>query len=352
MKRVGNIYSEICSVENIARAHDKAKKGKAHYAEVKMVNANPEKYFSELHEMLKRKQFRNSDYKIIQRTMDNGKVRTIHKLPYYPDRIVQHCIVNVLEPVWVKSMINDTYSCIKGRGLHKCANKLKQAVRNVDDTRYCLKMDVEKFYPNINHDILKGLLRRKIKDNDVLWLLDEIIDSAPGVPIGNYLSQFFGNLYLTGFDHWIKETKRIKHYFRYCDDLVILHEDKAFLHNLRREISDYLTNELKLKLKNNWQVFPVASRGIDFLGYRFYHNYTLLRKSIANKYKARIRHIISNWNDMSPEQVINSIMSYYGWMKHCNSRNLRNATITDEVFWIVKMKSQELGISNTLQGAV
>lgn len=116
--------------------------------------------------------------------------------------------------------------------------------------------------------MLKSILRRKLKDKRLLRLLDEIIDSADGVPIGNYLSQYFANLYLTYFDHWIKEQKRVKHYFRYADDIVILASDKSYLHSLMGEIRAYL-GDLKLEVKGNWQVFPVAARGIDFVGYVF-----------------------------------------------------------------------------------
>jgi len=127
-------------------------------------------------------------------------------------------------------------------------------------------------------------LRRKFKDKDLLWLLDEIIDSADGVPIGNFLSQFFSNYYLTFFDHWIKEQKSIKHYFRYADDIVILSNNKEYLHELLSEIREYFTVNLKLTIKSNYQVFPVASRGIDFVGYVHFHTHTLLRKSIKKRF--------------------------------------------------------------------
>ena len=118
-----------------------------------------------------------------------------------------------------------------------------------------------KFYPSIDHEILKQVVRRKIKDKRLLWLLDEIIDSADGVPIGNYLSQYFANLYLAYFDHWIKEEKRIKYYYRYADDIVILGSDKNELHSLLHEIRAYLSDRLKLKVKRNYQVFPVDKSG-------------------------------------------------------------------------------------------
>lgn len=129
----------------------------------------------------------------------------------------------------------------------------------------------------------------------------------PGIPIGNYISQFLANFYLTGFDHWIKQTKQVRHYFRYADDIVILSDSKPYLHELLAEIRAYLAN-LKLQIKGNYQIFPVVIRGIDFVGYRIYPTHTLLRKSIKKSFiKAK-----------KPQ----SLAAYKGWLKHCNARNL------------------------------
>ena len=148
-------------------------------------------------------------------------------------------------------------------GIHAAAKAVELALKDVAGTQYCLKLDVKKFYPSVDHDVLKKFLRRKFKDADLLWLLDEIIDSAPGLPIGNYLSQYFANFYLAYFDHWIKETKRVKYYFRYADDMVILASNKSDLHKLLFEMRQYLLG-LKLDIKDNYQVFPVEERGIVF----------------------------------------------------------------------------------------
>ena len=204
-------------------------------------------------------------------------------MPYYPDRIAQHAIMATLVPIWNKIFIEQTYSCIEGRGIHKCAKDVKKALQNKEETKYCLKLDIKKFYPSINHEILKTIIRRKIKDKEVLYILDEIIDSTNGVPIGNYLSQYFANLYLAYFDHYCKEVLKCKYYFRYADDIVILSSNKEFLHSIIYKIQKYLDTNLKLQVKSNWQVFPVDSRGIDFVGYIFRHNYILVRKKIKLK---------------------------------------------------------------------
>lgn len=132
-----------------------------------------------------------------------------------------------MEPIWVKIFTRDTYSCIKGRGIHALVCKLKKDLRSdVEGTKYCAKMDIKKFYPSITHSILKEIIEKKIKDKKLLKLLFEIVDSADGVPIGNYLSQFFANLYMAYFDHWVKEELKVKYYYRYADDIVLLSNDK------------------------------------------------------------------------------------------------------------------------------
>ena len=161
-----------------------------------------EQNIQELHHQLMEGTFRTSPYDIFK--IYTPKERDIYRLPYYPDRIVHHAVMNILEPIWCSIFTADTYSCIKGKGIHAAARKLKQYLReDPPGTRYCLKIDIRKYYPSIDHDILKQIIRRKIKDRRLLALLDEIIDSAEGVPIGNYLSQYFANLYLAYFDHWI-----------------------------------------------------------------------------------------------------------------------------------------------------
>jgi len=347
MKRYSNLYPKIWDMDNIKLAHRNARKGKLHYQEVQMVNGNEEYYLSKIQDMLKNKTFRNSEYEIFIKR-DSGKEREIYKLPYYPDRIIHHCIMNILEPIWVSTLITDTYSSLKGRGIHKGVNRITEALKDKNNTTFCLKMDVRKFYPSIDHDILKSIIRQKIKDPDVLWLLDEVIDSTDGVPIGNYLSQHFGNLYLSGLDHYMKEQMECKHYFRYCDDIVILHSDKNHLSNLRNVISNYLESNLNLTLKDNWQIFPVDKRGIDFLGYKFYHDHILLRKSIASRFKQRMNQIKKEHHRLTPINIISGIMSYNGWMKYADCHNLQNKYIDSDIIHIVSDTCSQNNIHNPL----
>lgn len=318
MKRVGYLYEKICSVDNLILAAIKASRGKSKQRGVIEYNQNVEVNIEKLHLDLKSMNFVTSQYSVFK--VHEPKERLIFRLPFYPDRIVHHAIINIIGPILTSSFISSTYSCIKGRGIHKALNDVRIALRDEEGTRYCMKLDIKKFFPNVDHNVLKELLKRKFKDEKLLSLLDSIIDSSGGLPIGNFLSTYFGNFYLTYFDHWIKEKKGIKHYARYCDDMIILHSNKEFLHDLRREIAEYLKINLRLELKYNYQIFLVASRGIDFVGYKCYHTHSLLRKNIKKNF---IKMIQSNRNEKS-------INSYNGWIKHCNGKNLLNTHLNEK----------------------
>ena len=318
MKRFNNLFDKICSIDNLELADIKARKGKSKTHGVINHDKNKESNILELHSILKNKTFTTSKYSNFK--IRDPKERLISSLPYYPDRIVHHALMNVLDPIFVPTFTSDTFGGLKGRGIHGAARSIQKALKDKENTLYCLKLDVKQYYPSINHDILKGLIRKKIKDKDVLWLLDNVIDSSPGLPLGNYLSQYFANIYFNYFDHWIKEEKHVKYYFRYVDDVVILSSSKEDLHILFKEISKYLQNELLLTIKNNHQIFPVEVRGIDFVGYVFYHNHTLLRKSIKKSFARMVK---NNLNDKS-------LASYKGWAKHCDSKHLVKKLISND----------------------
>jgi retron-type reverse transcriptase len=329
MKRAGNLYEKIIAIDNLRLADEKARRGKLKSYGVKTHDKNREANILLLHELLKNKTFRTSEYHIFK--IYEPKEREIFRLPYFPDRIVHHAVMNILEPIWVSVFTSDSFSCIKKRGIHGAMRKVKIALRDVENTQYCLKIDIRKFYPNIDHDILKQIVRKKIKCTDTLWLLDQIIDSADGVPIGNYLSQYFANLYLTYFDHWIKEVVGIKYYFRYADDMVFLHADKAYLHGLLVCINHYLHAELNLTLKGNYQVFPVAARGIDFVGFVFYHTHTKIRKRIKRNFCKAVAKL-NKLKDVSEKDYRLRISSWLGWAKYSDSRHLLKTIIKSEIY--------------------
>ena len=320
MKRVNNIYEKIISIENLNLADENARKKKEKTYGVKLHDKNKESNIQKLHDILKNKQHKTSEYRIFK--IYEPKERTIYQLPYYPDRIVHHAIMNILEPIWVNAFIRHTYSCIKRRGIHGCQYAVKRAMRDIEGTKYCLKVDVRKFYPTIDHDILKGIIRKKIKCKDTLDLIDEIIDSAEGVPIGNYLSQYMANLYLNYFDHWVKEDLKVKYYYRYADDMVFLHSDKEELRKILNEVRAYLKNELELELKHNYQIFPTQKRGIDFVGYVFFQDHILIRKSIKQNFCRKVAKLKKL--KLDNKEFKQGIAAWLGWCKYSNSINLLN----------------------------
>lgn len=310
MKRIGNLYAEITSIENLQLADQKARKGKSGQYGIKQFDRNPQEKLLQLQQMLISKDYKTSPYETFK--VYEPKEREVYRLPYFPDRITHHAVMNVLEPIFTAVLTKDTYSCIKGKGIYGMQKAVLTALQDAVGTKYCLKLDIVKFYPNVNHDTLKALLRKKFKDADLLWLLDEIIDSAPGIPIGNYLSQYFANFYLTYFDHWIKEEIGVKYYFRYADDIVIFSDNKPFLQNLLGKIREYLSENLRLSIKRNYRVFPVST-GVDVGGYVYFPTHTRLRKSIK---QALCRKLRKNCK-------LASVAAYNGWLKHCNSINLQ-----------------------------
>ena len=331
MKRIGNLFEKICSVENLKLADEKARKGKLKTFGVKIHDLNRESNIIKLHKTLLNGNYKTSKYDVFK--IHEPKEREIYRLPYFPDRIVHHAIMYVLEDIWVSVFTKDTYSCIKKRGIHLAAQQIKKTLKSdPEHTKYCLKMDIKKFYPSINHDILKQIIRKKLKDKRLLNLLDEIIDSAEGVPIGNYLSQYFANLYLAYFDHWIKEDKAVKYYYRYADDIVILSDTKESLHMLLNDIKEYLSG-LKLELKHNWQVFPVVSRGIDFVGYVFYHSHTRMRKSIKKNFCRKV-YRLNKLKHLNEKQFKQSICPWWGWAKYCNSKHLVKTLLKQTIYEI------------------
>lgn len=358
MKRYGNIYDKICSMENLELAYKNAKKGKGWYREVREIEENPQYYLGLLQSMLKNHTYKTSEYSTFMKK-DGRKEREIYKLPFFPDRIAQWAVLQIIEPQLLAYFTDDTYSAIPNKGIHAAFRKLRKAVDTVpEEMTYCLKIDCKKFYPSIDHDILKQKFRKKYKDPELLFLIDEFIDSIStcpaleenidfyagqgkeikivtgdngqefidgiGIPIGNYFSQYAGNFYLTEFDHWMKEVKHVKHYYRYMDDICIFASSKEELHQLLQEIEEYLNTKLNLRLKGNYQIFPSFIRGVDFVGYRIFLDYTLLRKSTCQQFKQKmtaIRKKIESGQEMNYSEWC-SINSYKGWLKHCDSYRL------------------------------
>lgn len=321
MKRHGDLYRKIISEENLKLAYQKSRKGKAWQRNVKEIDQRQEYYLSELLHILQNKEYKTSQYKT--KMIYEPKFRTIYILPYYPDRIMQHAIMNVLEPIWDKLFIYDSYACRQGKGQHKGSLRCMQFVKR---NKYCLKCDISKFYPSVNHEKLLKIIKRKIKCKDTLVLLEEIINSIEGesnVPIGNYLSQWFGNLYMNELDQSIKHKYHIKDYIRYCDDFLLFSNSKEKLNQMKLIIEKFITEQLKMKL-SKCDLFPVT-QGVDFLGYRhFPQGYILLRKTTAKRVKKRLKSLF--WKvkhkKISKESAISTIASTKGWLRWANTHNM------------------------------
>lgn len=359
-----DLFDTICSMDNLYRAFQNAKSGKGWYKEVKQIEKRPYYYLAGLQYMLRNKLFHTSEYEIF--LLNEGKKkRDVYKLPFFPDRIAQWAILQVIEPFLIANMTTDTYSAIPHRGIQPIVNDLRGYYRkkkvngkekkvwipsillsDEENTRYCYKIDLHHYYQSINHELLKQKYRKVFKDPDLLWLLDEIADSIntateedlielylsgeveadpnTGIPIGNYMSQYSGNFYLSSFDHFVKEELQVKHYYRYMDDIVIFAGTKEKLWEIHRRVTAYIQENLHLNIKGNYQVFPTKVRGVDFVGYRFFGEYTLLRKSTAITFKRKMRSYRKKMENNIPPTYSEwcSYNSYQGWLMNCDSYRL------------------------------
>lgn len=318
MKRVGYIYEKIWDVDNIKKAILKSSLGKRKQRRVKKVLNNIDAYANTISKMIREKSYKPSPY-VIKQITDGAskKVRTIHKPRYYPDQIIHWSLMLQIQSVIMRGMYAYNCGSVPKRGIHYAKKALRKWIdRDIKNTKYCLKMDISKFYPSISNDVLKQKLRSKIKDQDCLWLLGTIIDSSIGLPIGNYTSQWLANFFLEDMDHFIKEQLQCKYYIRYVDDIVILGANKKRLHYVRKEIERHL-NEIELKVKRNWQVFRISSRAVDFLGFRFFRSKTILRKSNALRIRRRVKKV--HEKKTVPVRDAQALISYHGWLTNSDS---------------------------------
>lgn len=360
MKRVGFIYPEIVTIDNLKNAMWKASKGKRNQERVKKILEHADFYAVKLQQELETKTYKPSD-PVVKEIKDgtSGKVRTIYKPKFYPDQVVHWALMLQLEPIMMKGMYEYNCGSVSGRGTSYGQKSIRNWLDNDHkNTKYCLKMDISKFYPSIKPGILKAMLRRKIKDPECLWLLGLIIDSTDGLPIGYYTSQWLSNFVLQDMDHLIKEILGAKYYVRYVDDLIILGNNKKHLHKIRKALASYLST-IGLQLKGMWQVFKVDCRAIDFLGLRFFRNKTILRKKNTLRIMRRMRKIAKkgklNYLDAC------TVISYWGWIKRSNSYYFYNTYIRPIVsikrakkvvsIYARLRNNQERGVTNEPQTA-
>lgn len=320
MKTFNNLYEKIYDFDNLFAAYKMARKNKRFKDEVMQFTLQLEDNLIEIHNELVYESYQPGRYR--EFLVREPKERLVLALPF-KDRVVHQAICRVIEPIFDRTFIYDTYACRKNKGvlagvkrLWYFLNKMQTNNNNV----YCLKMDVKKYFYSIDHDILKRLVRRKIRCKRTLSLLDIIIDSTdnPGIPVGNLTSQLFANIYLSRLDHYIKEDLRAKYYVRYMDDMVILCGDKKKLWEILGAIKEFLWRELRLELNSKTQVFNV-NRGIDFLGYRQFSNIRILRKRTIIKNYRKFKKLNRVNND---RKIGKSLASFNGLCKHCSSRKI------------------------------
>lgn len=317
MKKYDNLWDKICTIENFKEAYKAAIKGKTYYTDVRRIERyGKNKYLRKLLDEVKSGNYKVSKYKVYKK-FTGGKLREIWKLPMR-DRIVQHAIMRYIEPIFRETFIVDTFSSIKGRGIHRGLKRVRK-VLNKYDYKYCLELDIHKCYPSLDQNILKEKLARKFVDKKLLNLLYVIIDSCEkGVPIGNYTSQYFNNFYFSDFDHWIKEEKHVKGYFRYCDDIRIFSNSKEELRLLLEEIKEYM-NTLNVNLKSNYQITNIEIKSVNFLGYKIRRNYVLVRNHTKHTFIKKVTKM--DMFKLSAKDV-NVLGSYWGIFVHANCRHL------------------------------
>lgn len=350
MKRVGYLYNEVWAYDNLELAHHNAKSKKGWYKEVREVDADLEARLYSIQTQLVHHLYHTSEYEMFYK-QEGPKLRKIYKLPYYPDRIVQWALMQVVSPYIEKNLIRDTFSAIPGRGIHDGLARVQDAMYyNREACLYCLKFDIRHYYQSIRHDLLKKAYSSLFKDEELLELVFEIIDSINtlddedkaemlqaglevkdecGIPIGNFFSQWSGNFFLSPFDHWVKEELGVKFYFRYMDDIVLFDSDKSSLRAVRDECEDFLWDVLKLRVKPNWQIFPSYVRGVDYLGYRVFDGFTLLRDGTKRSMKkkcAKLDKKVSRGQLMNYSEF-SSLNSYLGWGDKADCFRLSNKYI-------------------------
>lgn len=318
MKRVGYLYEKMCDIDTVRRAIRNAAKGKNNRPYIAKILGDIEHYAQEILNMLQTETVRLSP-NTYQNIFDTScmKYRLITVPRFYPDQIIHWLIIMAIQPILERGMYRYCCGSIPNRGGMDAKAYVETAIQD-GKMRYVAKLDISKFFNNVNPNILLSMFERKIKDRKMISLIEKVLrNGGDCLPIGYYTSQWFSNFFLEGLDHYIKEQLHIKYYVRYVDDMVLVDSNKRKLHKAVKAINEYL-HTIGLSLKNTWQVWKLHSRPIDFVGYRFYKHRTVLRKKIFFRLCRRIRKV-KRTGRISPHQAM-SILSLLGWLSHINAR--------------------------------
>lgn len=336
MKTYKNLFAKIISFENLLLAAHAAAQGKREHPSVLRFFERLEDNLLRLQELLSSQTYQPGAYSTFQ--IYEPKPRMISAAPFH-DRVVHHALINVIGPLFERSFIFDSYSNRRGKGTHRAIRRYQHFMR---DYAYALKCDIRKYFPSIDHELLKALIRRRIADAKALWLIDLIIDGSnpqepvldyfpgddlftpierrKGLPIGNLTSQFFANVYLNPLDHFIKEQLRCLAYLRYVDDFVLFAESRAVLRIWQKQIAAFLASyRLQLHPKRCF-IFPTECGG-NFLGQRVF----LLHRRLAAKNVRAFTSRLRRWRKSPPENFEQRLASWRGHAEHADAHGLLGA---------------------------
>jgi RNA-directed DNA polymerase len=340
MKRFGNLWSSLISYENLLKAACQAQRSKRFRTSTLNFNFNLEKQIESLQISLKNQTYYPGNYKTFQ--IIDPKPRLISAAPYR-DRVVHHALCNIIGPIFDRTFIHHSYANRTGLGTHRALKRFTHLLRKHP---YVLQCDIRRYFPSIDHEILKAQIRRKIKCPETLWLIELLIDHSnpqepihdyfpgdslftpylrrKGLPIGNLTSQFFANVYLNGFDRFIQSEIHCPNYLRYVDDFVIFHHDPAILAKARPALEDYLAG---LRLK----IHPIKSQqfetrlGGNFVGFRVFPTHIRVRNDNLRLARHRLRrlHKGHQLGYLSQSQITRSLTSWEAHLNYGDTWNLR-----------------------------
>ncbi|MBU2496819.1 MAG: reverse transcriptase/maturase family protein [Nanoarchaeota archaeon] len=338
MKTYKNIYKEIYSFENLYLAYKKAKQRKSNKFYVIDFEKSLFKNLVSLHYELKNQTYKPQPFKTF--IIRDPKTRKISKSAFR-DRIVHHALCNIIEPIFEKIFIFDSYANRKKKGVHKAIQRFDMFKRKVskNNTRACyiLKADIKHYFDEVNHKILIDIINKKIKDEKVIWLIKVILENhktkteSKGMPLGNLTSQFFANVYLNELDNFVKRELRARYYIRYVDDIAIFSNSKEEVENVIIEITKFLRNNLDLELHKEKTKIKLIHSGIKMLGYRIYYYHKLLRKSNLRKFKKNFTTKINLLykEELPYENLLLSIQGWFGYAMWANTYKLRQGIYTN-----------------------
>ena len=335
MEKLAGLYSQIISKENLYRSTHMASRHRRYRDTTADFNFHLEEEIGRLHDELVKKTYRHGKYRLF--TIHDPKEREIAAAPFR-DRVVHHAVHDVVEPFIDKTFIYDSYACRNGKGTHKAVGRAQGFLKT---NKFCFHGDIKKYFPSIDHNILKQIIVAKIMDKDLLWLVDEIIDSArqlkvavgnlqfadKGLPIGNLTSQFFANLYLNELDYFVKFQLRCRYYVRYMDDFLIFDNDRKALIDIKEKVRDFLKNKLALELHPGKSQIYDTEKGIKFLGFRLYKNYRRLATDNVRRFKKRIKrfdYLFEN-GKISADKISDSVRCWVAHSKYANTGRLRHS---------------------------